>query len=77
REIEISCNQCGNTHYYNEDDLKNARYAELMNISKNLLALGAFLPLAFLPDKQVSDLKQCRECGSRNVELSEVIHRIT
>lgn len=48
---------------------------QMLNLGKNMLALGVFLPLALIPDSQVNELKRCSKCGSRAVTIKEVINR--
>ncbi|QSX09264.1 hypothetical protein J0B03_04155 [Alkalibacter rhizosphaerae] len=47
----------------------------MLNLSKGMMAIGGFLPLAFLPDKEVTDFNRCPSWGTRNVKLTEVVHK--
>lgn len=75
REVKVTCKQCGKIHFFDESDVKDAQLAAKANLGKALIGLGLFLPLAFLPDENIQELKRCRSCGSRNVDLEEQAHK--
>ena len=75
RENKAECKTCGYIWYFNSLDVISESGKQMLNLGKNMLALGVFLPLALIPDSQVNELKRCSKCGSRAVTIKEVINR--
>ena len=74
-ENRAQCNQCHHVWFFTEIDVLDAKAKSYKNAAKNLFALGAFLPLALIPDEKINDPKRCPKCGSRTIETKLVVNK--
>lgn len=86
KETKCTCKACGEVWFYGkEEKWENAGEKmencgnEMSNAGRDMMCCSGCLPAAFLPikpTKEVRDLDQCANCGSRAVEKEVVVHRV-
>lgn len=75
-ETRCTCGSCGHVWHYGKQEATEARAAAMHNVGKSLMCCSGCLPAILIRDKELIDLDQCPQCGSRNVTTEKIIHRV-
>lgn len=76
RETRCTCRSCGNVWHYGKKELVELQAAKMHNVGKAMLCCSGCLPSVLIKDKEMRDLNQCPQCGSRNTEQETVTHEV-
>lgn len=86
KETKCTCSACGKVWFYGKEEafknfgekLENVGNS-MSNTGKDMMCCSGCLPALFIPNKQkkeVKDLNQCPECGSKAVKKEVVVHNV-
>lgn len=75
-ETKNTCESCGREWYFGKQDERDRKNAQLHNASKGLMCCGGCVPALLIKDKEVKELKQCPNCGSRAIKQEKVTHYV-
>lgn len=76
RETKCTCKSCGKIWHYGKTDVLNSTADTLSNFGKDMMCCTGCMPALIIPDKKVTDLNKCPNCGSKAIYKEEVIHEI-
>lgn len=75
-ETKCTCRACGKVWFYGkQESVQNASNA-MANVGKGMMCCGGCVPALLIPDKKVTNLKKCPNCGSTAVLTEKVTHQV-
>jgi predicted RNA-binding Zn-ribbon protein involved in translation (DUF1610 family) len=76
KETKCKCKSCGKIWHYGKTEVLNSAADNLSTFGKDMMCCTGCMPALFIPDKKVTDLNKCPNCGSKAIYKKEVIHEI-
>ncbi len=75
-ETRCTCNACGKVWHYGKQEQLESAGAAMSNLGKSMTCCSGCAPAALIPDKKVTDLNKCPECGSKNIRKEQIAHEV-
>jgi DNA-directed RNA polymerase subunit RPC12/RpoP len=76
-ETRCTCNSCGKVWHYGKQEQLESAGAAMHNLGKSMTCCSGCAPAVLIPDKKVTDLNKCPECGSKNIRKEQIVHEVS
>ena len=75
-ETKATCLSCGKIWHYGKTEVLENMSGTFSNLGKSMMCCTGCAPSLLIPDKKVTDLNKCPNCGSRAIKKEDIVHEL-